>query len=120
MVDGCLALAHGGESRCPRHQAPVTLERDRGRRARREARTKGRAASRMRGAVNKQGWAPCSVCGEVWPADQIEIDHDVPLADGGADVGGNVRPMCVPCHRVKTTTENQARARQRRGRSAQG
>jgi len=54
----------------------------------------------------------CHVCGEMF-ADQI--DHVIPLAEGGADHESNLRPIHrVPCHAAKSqaeATRGRARAR---------
>jgi hypothetical protein len=46
----------------------------------------------------------------------IEWDHTVPVADGGANDVCNQQPLCRGHHRRKTIRENQARARRRTGR----
>lgn len=52
----------------------------------------------------------CHVCGDPM-AD--EVDHVVPLAEGGPDDESNLRPIhSVPCHRDKTAEEAR-RARNR-------
>lgn len=54
----------------------------------------------------------CHVCQEGM-AD--EVDHVVPLAEGGADHDSNMRPIhSVPCHKRKTAAEaTRGRARRR-------
>jgi HNH endonuclease len=44
----------------------------------------------------------------------FEIDHIVPLRDGGAHGFTNMQPLCVPCHREKTAHEATERAYRRR------
>ncbi|MBM7770641.1 5-methylcytosine-specific restriction endonuclease McrA [Actinokineospora baliensis] len=39
----------------------------------------------------------------------MDVDHVVPLRDGGLDVPDNVRALCRPCHAVKTAEENAVR-----------
>ncbi len=47
----------------------------------------------------------CHVCG--LPAAD-EVDHVIPLAEGGADDASNLRPIhALPCHRDKTQAEAQ-------------
>jgi 5-methylcytosine-specific restriction protein A len=55
----------------------------------------------------------CHVCHQPG-ADQV--DHVIPLAEGGTDTETNKRPIHKePCHRIKTEAEKQAgRARSRR------
>lgn len=38
-----------------------------------------------------------------------EVDHIVPLADGGADDVTNYQSMCVECHKRKTGREARSR-----------
>ena len=51
----------------------------------------------------------CHAVGKVREAE--EIDHIVPLCDGGRDVPDNCQPLCTRCHSLKTERE----ARERRG-----
>lgn len=39
----------------------------------------------------------CQMCGQ--PA--AEVDHIIPLADGGSDVEGNLRAICRRCHAAR-------------------
>ena len=39
-----------------------------------------------------------------------ELDHIVPLIDGGTHDTSNLQTLCVPCHRKKSGEENSARA----------
>lgn len=56
----------------------------------------------------------CHICGEPF-ADQV--DHVIPLAEGGPDTIDNLRPIHgEPCHRIKTAAEaarGRARAHRR-------
>jgi 5-methylcytosine-specific restriction protein A len=38
-----------------------------------------------------------------------EVDHIVPLSDGGEHDLANLQTLCTACHRVKTANENQQR-----------
>jgi 5-methylcytosine-specific restriction protein A len=50
-----------------------------------------------------------------------EADHIIPVADGGDFFDlGNIRTMCIRCHREVTTAQNRARAADRRARRAAG
>lgn len=42
--------------------------------------------------------------------DWIQIDHVVPIANGGAHHIDNLQALCVPCHKAKTTREAAVRA----------
>lgn len=48
-----------------------------------------------------------------------ELDHIVPLIDGGSHDPSNLQTLCVPCHREKTAGENRQRASRRATRVAQ-
>lgn len=56
----------------------------------------------------------CRHCGErgrVTPAQ--EVDHIVPLKDGGTNDRANLQPLCAACHDDKTARDVRARARAR-------
>jgi 5-methylcytosine-specific restriction protein A len=40
-----------------------------------------------------------------------EVDHVVPLWDGGADDETNYQSLCVECHKVKTAAEAGGRSK---------
>ena len=44
----------------------------------------------------------CHICGHIGAT---EVDHVVPLAEGGADDESNLRPAHAGCHRAKTGRE---------------
>ncbi|WP_317921080.1 MULTISPECIES: HNH endonuclease signature motif containing protein [unclassified Cupriavidus] len=52
----------------------------------------------------------CVDCGHVWIAARDQIDHDVPLEQGGSNDDSNLRPRCDDCHKAKTAREAAARA----------
>ena len=39
-----------------------------------------------------------------------EVDHIIPLEEGGTDEGSNLQSLCHDCHALKTTIENTGRA----------
>lgn len=55
------------------------------------------------------GWR-CAICNHLLPA-AFQIDHIVPLADGGADDESNMHPLDATCHAEKTQREAIARAK---------
>lgn len=89
---GCAALVSSG-SRCEQHRAKPwattttsSTARGYGARWRRQ-----RAAQLMRHPY-------CESCGAV----ATEVDHIVPLADGGASSPLNLRSLCTRCHASRT------------------
>jgi len=58
--------------------------------------------------MRKQGFVPRR---SLW-----ELDHKVPLIDGGTHDLSNLQTLCVPCHRKKSALEQ--RERVDRGRQA--
>jgi 5-methylcytosine-specific restriction endonuclease McrA len=67
---------------------------------RREIRGRGRSAR-----LRELGFLPRR---SLW-----ELDHVVPLIDGGGHEPSNLQTLCVPCHRKKSADETRARARGR-------
>ena len=55
------------------------------------------------------GWR-CYMCDALLPS-TYEIDHKVPLFEGGADAPENCGPACPDCHRRKSEAESIRRAR---------
>lgn len=44
----------------------------------------------------------CQICGEVFPADQLEVHHIKPQAKGGRHYPANLVALCWRCHREET------------------
>jgi 5-methylcytosine-specific restriction protein A len=94
--------------------APEQAERDLAR-AERNASRLGRALARygVRYQFRRRGYV--SHVPHLW-----EMDHKVPLAEGGTNALDNLRTLCIPCHR-KVTAElagrRAKRARRRRTRT---
>lgn len=53
----------------------------------------------------------CAICGQVRLATDLQVDHVIPLAEGGPDTIENCQLACLECHSRKTSEEA------RRGRS---
>jgi 5-methylcytosine-specific restriction endonuclease McrA len=94
------------EASDPRVLRTTVRKRDRGvccscgvdtNRLRRELRGKGRAAK-----LRALGFHPRR---SLW-----ELDHVVPLIEGGDHGGSNLQTLCVPCHRRKSAVEARSRA----------
>lgn len=71
-------------------------------------RDRGRPWRRLRAEILSAGplCVYCERAGRVTPA--TEVDHRVPLSQGGTDDRDNLDPVCADCHREKS-------ARERRG-----
>jgi 5-methylcytosine-specific restriction endonuclease McrA len=63
--------------------------------------------SRRAKVLRRDGNA-CTVCG----APASEVDHVVPVAEGGSHELHNLAAICTPCH-LRKTAEERARGRQR-------
>lgn len=48
--------------------------------------------------LHRDGWQ-CTRCGS---RQRLEVDHVVPLADGGTDDKDNLRTLCRACHVAET------------------
>jgi 5-methylcytosine-specific restriction endonuclease McrA len=55
----------------------------------------------------------CAGCQNKLAIGRWHLDHVIPLEDGGVNAEGNLQPLCVPCHGVKTSGEAIARAKVR-------
>ena len=44
----------------------------------------------------------CKVCNR---AESLQVDHIVPLSQGGGDEYANLQGICIPCHKDKTARE---------------
>lgn len=50
----------------------------------------------------------CAKCAQLLPPDW-QLDHVVPLSEGGGNERGNVQALCVACHTDKTVTATRTR-----------
>lgn len=70
---------------------------------RRDKTISGRTLQKRNARIMRQHDRRCHVCGKPM-AD--EVDHVVPLAEGGTDTPDNLRPIhSRPCHRDKSAAE---------------
>ncbi len=44
----------------------------------------------------------CQMCFQPTDERGFDLDHHIPLEIGGDDSDDNLRPLCRPCHRLKT------------------
>lgn len=96
---GCHALIESGRY-CDEHKGDVWRKDP--------ARPKayGKGWQRKRSYVMARDDGLCQVClrdGRVTPATQV--DHIIPLAEGGTDDVGNLQAICASCHEAKTLEE---------------
>jgi hypothetical protein len=47
----------------------------------------------------------CQHCKEPFPAQKLEMDHRVPLQEGGGNQEANIALICRSCHQLKTNDE---------------
>lgn len=52
----------------------------------------------------------CVDCGLIWRSHIDQIDHDIPLEQGGSNDDSNLKPRCNECHAIKTASEATRRA----------
>ena len=98
----CGALGEPGQSRCRAHASTVESER-------RQVRGKTPVANKLSRTLRNLPAERCRSCDLVYPPRFLNVDHIVPLIDGGTDVLDNLQILCVDCHRLKTTAEARAR-----------
>ncbi len=88
---------------CPTHPPAKPWAASKARRQATGAITGGRALTNRNRKILKRHRYICHVCGEDF-ADQV--DHVVPLAEGGTDDDSNLRPIhSTPCHAAKSKAE---------------
>lgn len=70
-----------------------------------EASKKSRALSlRKRFFVLKRDGFTCCMCGANGPGVKLEVDHIIPVAEGGSDALDNLQTLCFECNRGKRDT----------------
>ena len=107
---GCGALVRDGSGRCAKHPQVQWVKRPTP-----TKRVTGRRLQALRAALfaEKPLCAECERAGRVALATQR--DHIAPLAEGGADDGGNVQGLCESCHDAKSQAEAQRGRRRAAG-----
>lgn len=110
----CRQVGCPGLRPCPLHPDPKPWADSKARRQANGLTLSSHAEAKRRARILRRYGALCHVCHEPF-AD--EVDHVIPLAEGGADDEDNLRPIHRrPCHEQKTKEERrrgQARARAR-------
>lgn len=56
----------------------------------------------------------CQMCFQPTDERGYDLDHHIPLEIGGDDTDDNLRPLCRPCHRLKTKGDHTDIARAKR------
>lgn len=70
---------------------------------------------RVRLRVFERCGGRCHISGrKIGPADKWDLEHIVPLADGGEHREGNIAPALIDEHKKKTSREATQRAKERR------
>lgn len=75
-----------------------------------QRRLRGRALQARNARIATRDFYTCKICGRV--ADRVgegQVDHRVPLAQGGTEDDANLQWLCVDCHRAKTNREKAQR-----------
>jgi len=47
----------------------------------------------------------CNKCKKKKPSEELEIDHVVPVSEGGTNDPSNLHPICIECYKSKTIEE---------------
>jgi 5-methylcytosine-specific restriction protein A len=68
-------------------------------------RKRGRAGQRDRAQVLAEEPFCRSCLGRGLEVGSNEVDHIVPLSEGGSDERSNKQALCVPCHAAKSANE---------------
>ena len=96
----CGRLTAPGKSRCDVHLRMYEAQRTAIRRV-----TRTGASTKARAALNSAGYGRCAVCGNLFRAVDIEVDHIRPLSKGGQDESYNLQYLCLEHHREKSAEE---------------
>ena len=92
LTSGCPEVVPRGESRCPRHHRPRTSS----------ALRYGNRWKRIRGRALRRDKHRCVKCGT---QTRLQVDHVVPVVEGGGNELGNLQTLCEPCHTDKTRAD---------------
>ena len=57
----------------------------------------------------RDGWLCVHCLAKGRPQAAVEVDHIIPLEQGGSYKDANLQSLCHDCHAVKTATEQRAR-----------
>ncbi|GLI37098.1 HNH endonuclease [Geobacter hydrogenophilus] len=62
---------------------------------------KARELRRSQWWKNRIARGICHYCGEIFPSEELTMDHLVPIVRGGKSTRGNVVPACKECNNRK-------------------
>lgn len=101
---GCQKLVSDGSGRCEKHPRPAWSKRpDAPKRT-----LTGRPLQRERKRIFQQQ-PLCVLCRKVGHIRAAtELDHIIPLSQGGTDEPANLQGLCGDCHKEKTANESRA------------
>jgi 5-methylcytosine-specific restriction enzyme A len=73
-------------------------------------RIRGRAWMETRQRIALAHGYKCAHCGLIWRSHIDQVDHTIPLEQGGSNDDSNLKPLCIACHNIKTKAEATARS----------
>ena len=62
--------------------------------------TKRKSLGGLRQKILERDNYTCQICYRKLPADQLIIDHVIPISYGGTDEETNLRTICKECHKL--------------------
>jgi 5-methylcytosine-specific restriction protein A len=63
------------------------------------------AAAQMRKDLRAAGYTNCARCKFEFLASALDVDHVIPLYQGGTDTADNLQALCKVCHKIKTNED---------------
>lgn len=66
----------------------------------------GRALQKRNRRIKLRDQFTCRDCGYIFTEDKLQVDHIVPVAEGGSDEDENCQTLCLDCHDLKTLSEH--------------
>lgn len=112
-LQGCSALHRNANGYCDAH-ADIGAEKSKAWATRKGSGRGGRPWRRLREQILKRDQYLCQ-CDDCRAAERIrpahEVDHIIPLSQGGTDSSSNLRAINHDCHKAKTQREARQGAR---------